>query len=149
MIIFRILMLIPFVGVLIAAYAAMVFLNAGADGGMVAWLAGEAYAVTQVPSAAEVGLVLTNGDLLVLVGLVALALEMIKSTNTKGWSLANHGLSMLVFIIAMGLFLVAEGYATATFLLLAAMTLVDVLVGMLVTIVTARRDIGLGGFAAS
>jgi hypothetical protein len=67
---------------------------------------------------------------------------MIKATNTRGWSLGNHGLSMLIFIIALGLFLLAEGYGTVTFMLLTTMTLVDVLVGMMVTIVTARRDFG-------
>ncbi len=148
MIIFRILMLIPFVGVLIATYAVMVFMGVGAEAGIADWLTTNAYQVMQVQTAGDAGLWLTNGDMFVLLGLLALALEMIKSTNTKGWSLGNHGLSMLVFIVAMGLLLVTSGYATATFLLLTAMALVDVLVGMLVTIVTARRDIGLGGFAA-
>ena len=138
MIIFRILTLAPFVGILIIAYAVLAFMN----GDMNAWLAADAYAVTQFPSAVEAELVLSRGDLLVMVGLFALALEMIKATNTRTWSLANHGLSMLIFVIAMGLLLVASGYATVTFLLLTAMALVDVLVGMLVTIVTARRDFG-------
>jgi len=132
------------VGVLIGAYAVLAMLN----GDMGAWLAADAYSVTQFPSAADAGLVLSNGDMLVLIGLFALALEMIKATNTRGWSLANHGLSMLIFVIAMGALLIADGYATVTFLLLTTMALVDVLVGMLVTIVTARRDIGLGGFDA-
>lgn len=143
MIIFRILTLIPFVGVLIAAYAVLAMTN----GDMSGWLAADAYAVTQFPSAVEHNLVLSNGDMLVLIGLFALALEMIKATNTRGWSLGNHGLSMLIFIIALGLFLVVDGYATATFMLLTTMALVDVLVGMLVTIVTARRD--FGGFSPS
>ncbi len=142
MFIFRILTLIPFVGVLIAAYALIALMQ----GDMSAWLAADGFAVTHFPSAREAQLVLSNGDVLVLVGLFALALEMIKATNTRGWSLANHGLSMLIFVVAMGLLLVASGYATTTFLLLTTMALVDVLVGMLVTIVTARRDIGLGGF---
>lgn len=144
MIIFRILTLIPFVGVLVAIYALLTVLN----GDMSAWLAGEAWSVTQFPSAAEANLVLSNGDMLVLFGLFALAFEMIKATNTRGFSMGNHGLSMLVFVISMALLLVASGYATTTFLLLTTMSLVDVLVGMMVTIVTARRDIGLGGFDA-
>jgi len=146
MIIFRILMLIPFLGVLVAAYAVVAFTQGG---DMAMWLTSNAYDVTQWPSAVEHNLALTNGDVLVLIGLFTLAIEMIKSTNTRGWSLGNHGLSMLIFIIALGLLLIVDGYATPTFLLLTVMTLVDVLVGMLVTIVTARRDIGLGGFAAN
>jgi hypothetical protein len=135
MIIFRILTLIPFVGVMIAAYAVMAML--GMD------LSSVAYNFT----AGEVNIDLTNGDMLVLLGLFALALEMIKATNTRGWSLGNHGLSMMILIIALGLFLLTEGYGTVTFLLLTVMALVDVLVGMMVTIVTARRD--FGGFSPS
>lgn len=142
MMILRILMLIPFVGVLIGWYAALTVIKDD----MGDWLAAEAFPITQFPSAVEAGLVLSNGNVMVLFGLSALALEMIKSTNTKGWSMGNHGLSMLVFIVAMGALLIAPGYATVTFLLLTAMALIDVLVGMMVTIVTARRDIGLGGF---
>ena len=145
MIVFRILTLIPFVGVLIAAYAVIAMMQ----GDMNAWLAADAMRVTQWPSAEANNLVLSNGDMMVMIGLFALALEMIKATNTRGFSLGNHGLSMLVFIIALGLLLVADGYATATFLVLSTLALVDVLVGMMVTIVTARRDIGLGGFAAN
>lgn len=146
MFILRILMLIPFLGVLIAAYAVMALMQGG---DMATWLGGTAMTVTQWPSAAEHNLTLTNGDMFVLIGVLTLAIEMVKSTNTRGFSLGNHGLSMLVFIIALGLMLVVDGYATATFLMLTMLTLVDVLVGMMVTIVTARRDIGLGGFAAN
>jgi hypothetical protein len=123
------------VGVMIAAYAVMAML--GMD------LSSVAYNFT----AGEVNIDLTNGDMLVLLGLFALALEMIKATNTRGWSLGNHGLSMMILIIALGLFLLTEGYGTVTFLLLTVMALVDVLVGMMVTIVTARRD--FGGFSPS
>jgi len=135
MIILRILTLIPFVGVMVAIYAVMGML--GSD------LSSVAYSLT----AGEVNLELTNGDMLVLFGLFALALEMIKATNTRGWSLGNHGLSMLILILSLGLFLLADGYGTVTFLMLTTMTLVDVLVGMMVTIVTARRD--FGGFSPS
>jgi len=145
MIIFRILTLIPFVGVLIAAYAVIAVMQ----GDMNVWLAADAMSVNQWPSAEANNLVLSNGDMMVMIGLFALALEMIKATNTRGFSLGNHGLSMLVFIVALGLLLVSNGYATATFLVLTTLAFVDVLVGMMVTIVTARRDIGLGGFAAN
>ncbi len=143
--IIRALMVLPFLLLMVLAYAAMTFLQ----GDMAAWLTSTAMEITSLPSSGDGALVLSNGDMMVLIGLVLLALEMIKSTNTRGFSLGNHGLSMLVFVVAVGLFLVAEGFATATFLLLTTMTLLDVLVGMLVTIVTARRDIGLGGFDAS
>jgi len=131
--------------VLIAAYAVIAVMQ----GDMNVWLAADAMSVNQWPSAEANNLVLSNGDMMVMIGLFALALVMIKATNTRGFSLGNHGLSMLVFIVALGLLLVSNGYATATFLVLTTLAFVDVLVGMMVTIVTARRDIGLGGFAAN
>lgn len=144
MIILRLFTMLPLLGLSVLAYAGFGMMN----GDMVGWLGEAAHTISNLPSADGAGLVLTHGDMFVLIGLFLLAMEVIKATNTKGWSLGNHGLSMLVFVIALFLFLTVDGYATATFLLLTTMTLVDVLVGMLVTIVTARRDIGLGGFDA-
>lgn len=144
MVILRTLMVLPFLLLSILVYFAMTFMV----GDMAGWLTDAAWTITSLPSGGDVGLILTNGDLFVLIGLFLLALEMIKSTNTRGFSLGNHGLSMLVFLIAIFLFILRDGFATPTFLLLTAMCFLDVLVGMLVTIVTARRDIGLGGFDA-
>ncbi len=144
MLILRLFTMLPLLGISLIAYAGISMMN----GDMPVWLGEAAHTITNLPSADGAGLVLSNGDMFTLIGLFLLAMEVIKATNTKGWSLGNHGLSMLVFVVALFLFLTADGYATATFLMLTTMTLVDVLVGMLVTIVTARRDIGLGGFDA-
>jgi len=140
----RMLTMLPLLGLAVLAYVAASWMQ-GAD--MVVWLGSEFHTITNLPSGGEMGLEITNGDLFVLVGLFLLAMEIIKSTNTKGFSMANHGFSMLVFVIALFLFLTVEGYATSVFLMLLVMTLVDVM-GMMITIVTARRDIGLGGFDA-
>lgn len=133
MFIIRIFTLLPFIGVLVAIYA---LLSLGGTG----WMEGS--------FALGGDLNMNNGEAFSLMGLLFLALEVIKSTNTRGWSIANHGLSMLVFVVALVLFLTVDGYATVPFLMITAMALIDVLIGMIVTIVTARRDIGLGGFDA-
>lgn len=125
---------LPFIGVLIAIYALLSL--GGTD-----WIGGS------FPSFGA-GLEISNGEAFTLIGLLLLALEVVKSTNTKGFSLINHGLSMLVFVVAIVLFLTVDGYKTVPFLMVTTMALVDVLVGMIVTIITARRDIGLGGFDA-
>ncbi len=139
----RIFTMLPLLGLAVLAY----FLIGMMQGDMVAWLDQTAYTISDLPSGGDVGLILSNGDMFVLISLFLLAMEVIKSTNTKGFSLANHGFSILVFIVALVMFLLVDGYATATFLMIVVMTLVDVL-GMVITIVTARRDIGLGGFDA-
>lgn len=133
MFIIRIFTVLPFMGLLVVIYAG---LSLGGTG----WL--------DAPFAMGGDLNMNNGEAFSMAGLFFLALEVIKSTNTRGWSLANHGLSMLVFVGALILFLIVDGYATVPFLMITTMALVDVLVGMMVTIVTARRDIGLGGFDA-
>ena len=45
-------------------------------------------------------------------------------------------------------FLIMPNFATSTFFIIMSMTLLDVLAGVIVTIVSARRDFGVGeGFA--
>lgn len=86
---------------------------------------------------------LSTGDLFVLAGLIALGIESLKSAGTTRVSMANHALSMIAFVAALLLFLLVPGFATTTFFLLMVMAFIDTLVGMLVSIVTARRDFGV------
>jgi hypothetical protein len=84
---------------------------------------------------------LSIGDLFVIAGLLALGIESLKSAGTTRVSMGNHVLSMLAFVIALLLFLLVPGFATTTFFLLMVMAFIDTLAGMLISIVTARRDI--------
>lgn len=84
------------------------------------------------------------GDLIVIFGLICLGVESIKSTGIGTTAMTNHILSFIIFVGALLLFLLVDGFGTTTFFLLTAMTLVDSLAGMLVGIITARRDIGIG-----
>tara|TARA_R110000772_G_scaffold11175_14_gene35112 strand:+ start:1046 stop:1522 length:477 start_codon:yes stop_codon:yes gene_type:complete len=85
------------------------------------------------------------GDGILLVGMIMLFIEIIKSTNSKTLSLINHGLSMAIFVISLIVFLLARNFATSIFFLLMLMMLLDVIAGFMVTIVSARRDFGVGG----
>ncbi|MGA1342153.1 MAG: hypothetical protein ACO33A_03750, partial [Hyphomonas sp.] len=60
-------------------------------------------------------------------------------------TIINHGISLLLFIICLVQFLLMPNFATSTFFILMAMTLLDVLAGVIVTIVSARRDFGVDG----
>lgn len=142
---------LPFLGLLVVAYAIIAILGPGTfgyDGGMSEFLNSTMFSITGLPSVSpENPWTVTMGDVLVTIGLVLLALEVLKATNTNKLSLGNHGLSALVFVLSLVMFIMVPNFGTTTFFLITAMTLFDVLVGMLTTIITARRDIGVPGLA--
>jgi hypothetical protein len=85
------------------------------------------------------------GDLLILLSLAFLFIELLKSTSTGTAAIFNHALSMLVFIICLVEFLLHPAFATSTFFMIMIMALLDVLAGVVVTIVSARRDVEFAG----
>lgn len=95
-----------------------------------------------MPSGGQLGLGM--GDLIVLLALVMLFLEVLKSTRTSTGSIVDHMVSTLVFVGALVTLLLVPFAGTSTFLILVAITLFDVVAGFSVTIRSARRDIGLG-----
>lgn len=133
----------PFLGLVMAVYA--IFLYGGATFGSEKFVMGEmlrgALLTITLPSTDP--WVMTNGDLFVIVGLFMLGIEGLKSTSTGKTSMINHMLSMLVFVAGVLLFLLVKGFGTTPFFLLVAMALIDTLVGMLTSIVAARRDFGV------
>ncbi|HEY7978083.1 MAG TPA: hypothetical protein VID67_07805 [Rhizomicrobium sp.] len=84
------------------------------------------------------------GDLLVLVSLLLLFVEVVKATRTTAREIINHGLSMLVFVVALIEFITLKGFATSPFFFIMAMTLFDVIAGYTISIVAAEHDLGLG-----
>ena len=83
-------------------------------------------------------------DLLILLTMLLLFAELIKSTYTASSSLIDHGLSMLVFIACIVEFLVVPQAATSVFFFIMTATLVDVVAGFMIGIRTARRDLNIG-----
>ncbi len=100
--------------------------------------------ILEIPMASGVRWGLTPGDLILVLALVLLFLELLKSTSTGRQAIVNHSLSMIVFIICLVEFLLFAPFATSVFFMITIMTLLDVLAGFIVTIVTARRDIAVG-----
>lgn len=98
-----------------------------------------------LPMISGVEWVLTKGDAIVLLAVTFLFLEILKSTSTGTATIINHGISLLLFIICLVQFLLMPNFATSTFFILMSMTLLDVLAGVIVTIVSARRDFGVAG----
>ncbi len=98
-----------------------------------------------LPMISGVDWILTKGDAIVLLAVTFLFLEILKSTSTGTATIINHGISLLLFIVCLVQFLLMPNFATSTFFILMSMTLLDVLAGVIVTIVSARRDFGVGG----
>jgi len=91
---------------------------------------------------------LSGSDALILLAMVLLFLEILKSTSTGTATIMNHAISMILFIVCLVEFLLHPNFATSAFFIIMAMTLLDVLAGVVVTIVSARRDFGVGeGFS--
>ena len=93
-------------------------------------------------------LVLTWGDMLLVIAIAFLFAEVLKSTGTGATAISNHMLSMGLFIVCLIEFLLLENFATSAFFLLTAIVLLDALAGMVVSTISARRDFGVGeGFS--
>jgi len=80
-----------------------------------------------------------NGVLLIL-GVLFLFIEIIKSTRTSNASIIDHMLSALVFIGFLVVFIVMKGAASEAYFVLMMMSLVDVIAGFSITITSARKD---------
>jgi hypothetical protein len=80
---------------------------------------------------------LATAQLLLLLGLVALYVEILKSTRAS--QIMDHVLSLAGFIISLIAFLLAARLGTSDFLLLLVMQLIDVIAGFSVSMSAARR----------
>ena len=88
---------------------------------------------------------ITSGDVLMILSMIFFFVEIIKSTATGSSTIANHAVSMLVFIVCLVEFLLLPNFQTSVFFILTFMCLLDVLAGVVVTIVSARRDFAVDG----
>ena len=86
---------------------------------------------------------LTVADLFLLFSLGFLFIELLRSTQTGSGSIINHAFSMVVFIVCLLEFVLVPGFGNSTFFLFMMMTLMDVMAGFIVTVVSARRDFGV------
>jgi hypothetical protein len=104
-----------------------------------------AHAVARIPMVSEGAVwAVTSGDLLVILSMAFFFVEILKSTSTGTSTIANHAVSMIVFIICLIEFLLFKNFATSVFFILTVMSLLDVLAGVVVTIISARRDFTVG-----
>ncbi len=83
------------------------------------------------------------GDLFLVSSMGLLFVELLRSTKTGSESIMNHALSVVVFIVALLLFIIVEGFGNSVFFLYLTMTFLDFMAGFIVTTVTARRDLSV------
>ena len=87
----------------------------------------------------------TMGDLVVVLAVLLLYLEILKATRLSSKAIVDHVLSIVLFVAMMIEFIVVQRAATATFLIMLAVSFVDVIGGFTVTIRTAQRDLTVEG----
>jgi hypothetical protein len=85
----------------------------------------------------------TMGDLILVAALALLFVEVIKAARSSSREILNHAFSMVTFVVALVEFIVLKGFSTSTFFLITAMCLFDVVAGYTISIVAARRDLGV------
>jgi hypothetical protein len=87
----------------------------------------------------------TWSGIFIMLGVITLYLELVKSTRTGTGTVVEHVLSMGVFILFLLEFLLIKIAGTSTFLIITLMSLLDVVAGFSITVAAARRDFTMGG----
>jgi hypothetical protein len=124
------LLIVPFIG-----YNLVVFTLFG--GNPVNWGAG----LFSMPMPSGMPWAVSAGDFLLVVGIICLFIEVLKSTNSGRSSIVEHMLSMVVFVLFLVEFLIVGAAASSVFFLLMVMSLIDVVAGFTVSITSAGRDV--------
>jgi hypothetical protein len=125
------LLLVPF-----AIYNIIAFLMPG-----VSWTA----ALTSVHMVSGADWTMSAGDMLIVLTVLLLFGEMLKSTRIGMRTVVDHALSLILFLGILVEFLLVKQAATATFFLLLVVSFVDVIGGFAVTLRSAQRDLTVQG----
>lgn len=127
------LLVVPFV-----LYNIVAFLFFG--GSPAGWASG----LFTIPMVSGTPWAVTAGDFLLVIGIVCLFIEVLKSTNAGRSSIVEHMLSMVLFVAFLIEFLLAGAASSSVFFLLMVMALIDVVAGFTVSITSAGRDVTMG-----
>lgn len=114
---------------------------------MIAFLLNMEFSTTviDIPLLSGMRMPVTTGDMLVILGCFLLCLEILKATRLSSRAIMDHVLSLLLFAAMVIEFAMVPAAATSTFLLLIALSFVDVIGGFTISIRSARRDIAVEG----
>jgi len=87
----------------------------------------------------------TLGDLLIIITLVCLFIELLKSTFASASSMVDHALSLVLMMACLVEFLLVEKAATSVFFVILFSTMIDVIAGYTIGTAVARRSLNVGG----
>ena len=105
---------------------------------------GWATTIFSVPMVSGSVWTLSLGDSFLVVTLVLLFVEVLKSTRTGTGSMIEHMLSTLVFVAFLVEFLVVPAASTSLFFMCTVMSFIDVVAGFSVSMRAAGRDFNMG-----
>lgn len=125
------LLLVPF-----AIYNIVAFLMPG-----VSWTG----ALTTVHMMSGGDWTMSAGDMLIVLSILLLFGEMMKSTRIGIRTVVDHGLSLLLFLAIVAEFLLVRQAASSTFFILLVISFIDVMGGFAVTLRSAQRDLTVEG----
>jgi membrane-anchored protein YejM (alkaline phosphatase superfamily) len=125
------LLLVPF-----AIYNIIAFLMPG-----VSWSS----TLTTVHLASGADWTMSAGDMLIVLAVLLLFGEVMKSTRIGMRTVVDHGLSLILFLGMLAEFLLVKQAASATFFLLLVISFIDVIGGFAVTLRSAQRDLTVEG----
>jgi hypothetical protein len=125
------LLLVPF-----AIYNIIAFLMPG-----VSWSG----TLTTVHLASGADWTMSAGDMLIVLAVLLLFGEVMKSTRIGMRTVVDHGLSLILFLGMLVEFLLVKQAASATFFLLLVIGFIDVIGGFAVTLRSAQRDLTVEG----
>lgn len=97
--------------------------------------------VLNVPLLSGNRMAVSTGDMLVILSVFLLYVEILKATRMSTKAIMDHVLSMVLFMAMVIEFIAVPRAATSTFLIMTALSFVDVIGGFTITIRTAQRDI--------
>ena len=86
----------------------------------------------------------TWGDFIIIVTLVMLFIELLKSTFTSTSTLVDHALSLVIMMACLVEFLLVDKAATSVFFIILFATMVDVIAGYTIGISVSRRNLNIG-----
>jgi hypothetical protein len=124
----------PLLAVSLLIYAALTFLFGSNP---TPWYDAESFAIRM--NSGDVWRI-TSGHLFIGFSLTLLFVELLRATRSGRASIMNHGLSVLVFIGALLMFITIKGYGNSIFFLFMTFTFTDFMVGFIITTAASRRD---------
>ncbi len=133
------LQIFPLLTISLVIYVVLTMTGMGGTGG-IAW---HEIVVVSLPMYSGDVWRITWGTLFLTGSMGLLFVELIRATKAGTASITNHLLSFLLFVAALLLFILAKGFGNSTYFLFLAMTFLDPMAGLVVTTVTARRDLAV------